>query len=64
VSKILIDNGSQAEILFLSTFEKMSYDKKQLKEPTKTLYGFGGKRIEPVGVITLPVSFDSPKNPA
>jgi hypothetical protein len=28
VSKILIDIGSQAEILFLSTFEKMGYDKK------------------------------------
>jgi hypothetical protein len=35
VSKILVDNGHQAEILFLSTFEKMGYDKKHLKEPTK-----------------------------
>jgi hypothetical protein len=41
----------------------MGYDKKQLKEPTKALYGFSGKRIEPVGVITLPVSFGTPKNP-
>jgi hypothetical protein len=28
VAKILIDNGSQAEILFLSTLEKMGYNKK------------------------------------
>jgi hypothetical protein len=35
----------------------MGYDKKQLKEPTKPLYGFEGKRIEPMGVIRLPVSF-------
>jgi hypothetical protein len=63
VTKILFDNGSQAEILFLSTFEKMGYDRKQLKEPTKPLYGFNGKRIEPVGVITLPVSFGTPQNP-
>jgi hypothetical protein len=48
ISKILVDNGSQAEILFLSTFEKMGYEKKQQKEPTNPLYGFGGKRIEPV----------------
>jgi hypothetical protein len=41
----------------------MGYDKKQLKELTKPLYGFGGKRIEPVGIITLLVSFDTPKNP-
>jgi hypothetical protein len=63
VTKILFDNGSQAEILFLSTFEKMGYDRKQLKEPTKPLYGFNGKIIEPVEVITLPVSFGTPQNP-
>jgi hypothetical protein len=27
ISKILVDNGSQAEILFLSTFKKMASDK-------------------------------------
>jgi hypothetical protein len=63
VTKILVDNSSQAEILFLSALEKMGYDKKQLKESMKPLYGFRGKRIEPVGVITLPVLFGTPKNP-
>jgi hypothetical protein len=28
VTKILIDNGSQAEILFLVAFKKMSFDRK------------------------------------
>jgi hypothetical protein len=32
VSKIIVDNDSQVEILFLSAFEKIGYDKKQLKE--------------------------------
>jgi hypothetical protein len=63
VSKILIDNDSQTEILFLSTFKKMDYTKKQLKEPMKPLYGFRGKKIEPVGVVTLPISFGTPRNP-
>jgi hypothetical protein len=63
VTKILIDNGSQAKILFLTAFEKMGYDRKQLKELMKPLYGFGGKRIEPVKVITLPVSFGTLNNP-
>jgi hypothetical protein len=63
VTKILINNSSQAEILFLTTFNKMRFDRKQLREPSKPLYGFGGKRIEPVGAITLPVSFDTHKNP-
>jgi hypothetical protein len=49
VTKILIDNGSQAEILFLMTFEKMGFNQKQLKEPVR--------------VITLPVSFGTPRNP-
>jgi hypothetical protein len=63
VTKILIDNGSQAKILFLAAFDKMGFDQKQLKESSKPLYGFCGKRIEPVGVITFPVSLGSPKNP-
>jgi hypothetical protein len=63
VSRILVDNGSQAEILFLSAFKQMGYNTSQVKEPTKPLYGFGDKRIKPVGVITLPVVFGSPKNP-
>jgi hypothetical protein len=63
VTRILADNGSQAEVLFLSTFEKMGYDRRRLKESTKPLYGFGGKRIEPVGVITLPISFGGLENP-
>jgi hypothetical protein len=62
VTKILIHNGIHVEILFLATFDKMGFDRKQLKEPSKPLYGFGGKRIEPVGAITLLVSFSTPKN--
>jgi hypothetical protein len=38
----------------------MGYDMKPLKELTKTLYGFGGKRIDPVGVIALLVLFGTP----
>jgi hypothetical protein len=62
VTRVLVDNGSQAEILFLSTFEQMGFSKKQLKEASKSLYGFRGKKIEPVGSILLPVSFSTPSN--
>jgi hypothetical protein len=41
----------------------MGFDRKQLKEPLNPLYGFNGKRIEPVRAITLPVSFGTPRNP-
>jgi hypothetical protein len=39
VMRVLVHNGSQAEILFLSTFEQMGLSKKQLKEALKPLYG-------------------------
>jgi hypothetical protein len=62
VTRILVDNGSQVEVLFLLAFKQLGYDRRQLKESTKPLYGFDAKMIEPVGVITLPVSFGNPKN--
>jgi hypothetical protein len=64
ITKILIDNGSQAEILFLATFDKMGFGQKQLKELSKLLYGFGGKRIEPVGLSHSLYSSAPPKPPA
>jgi hypothetical protein len=63
LTKILIDNGSQAKILFLATFDKMGFDRKHIRELLKPLYGFGGKRMELVGTITLPMSFGTPKKP-
>jgi hypothetical protein len=63
VTKILINNGSQAKILFLAAFDKMGFDRKQLREPSKPLYSFGRKRIKPIDAITLLVSFGTPKNP-
>jgi hypothetical protein len=36
---------------------KWASTEKKLKEASKPLYGFGGKRIETVGSISLPVSF-------
>jgi hypothetical protein len=41
----------------------MGIDRKQHGEPSKPLYGFGGKTIELVRAISLPVSFGTPKNP-
>jgi hypothetical protein len=40
----------------------MSYYRRQLKEATKSLYDFSEKRIEPVGSITLSISFGNPGN--
>jgi hypothetical protein len=40
----------------------MGFNKKQLKEASKPLYGFRGKKIEPAGSISLPVSFGTLSN--
>jgi hypothetical protein len=40
----------------------MGFDRKQLKEASKPMYGFGGRRIEPIGSVSLPVFFDSLRN--
>jgi hypothetical protein len=48
--------------IFVSVFDQMGFDRKQLKEAMKPLYGFGGRRIEPIGSISLPVSFGSLQN--
>jgi hypothetical protein len=49
VGRVFVDNASQTEILFLSAFDQMGFNRKQLKEASKSLYGFIGRRIEPIG---------------
>jgi hypothetical protein len=44
ITKILIDNDSQSKILFLATFDKIGFDRKQLNESSKPLYGFDEKK--------------------
>jgi hypothetical protein len=40
----------------------MGFNKKQLKEASKLMYGFGGKKIELVGSISLLMSFGTLSN--
>jgi hypothetical protein len=57
IGKILVDNGSSADILFFKTFEKMNLSQHMLHPLEYPLQGFGGKPIKPVGKVSLPVSF-------
>jgi hypothetical protein len=57
IGKILVDNGSSADILFLKTFEKMNLSQHMLHPPEYPLQGFKGKPIKTVGKVNLTVSF-------
>jgi hypothetical protein len=57
IKKVLVDNGSSVDILFLKTFEKMNLSQHMLHSPGYPLQGFGGKPIKPDGKISLPVTF-------
>jgi hypothetical protein len=55
--KVLVDNGSQTNIIFWHSFDRMGISHSLLKPADNPLYGFGGKGTFPVGKIELPLSF-------
>jgi hypothetical protein len=57
IGKILVDNGSSVDILFLKTFEKMNLSQHILYPPEYPLQGFRGAPIKPVRKVSLPISF-------
>ncbi|XP_022856591.1 uncharacterized protein LOC111377693, partial [Olea europaea var. sylvestris] len=59
VKRILVDNGSAANILSQEAFAKMGLSPKQLKAVKTPLQGFGGRVIIPEGIIELSLTLGS-----
>ena len=53
--RVLIDNGSSADILYHPAFHQMRFGRDQLRPVNLPLVGFRGMKLQPVGTITLPI---------
>ena len=53
--QVLVDNKSSADILYCPVFQQMRIEIERLGPTNALLIGFGGTRVYPLGVVTLPV---------
>ena len=53
--RVLVDNGSSADILYYPAFQQRGIDRERLIPTNAPLVGFGGMRVLPLGAITLSV---------
>ncbi|KAK3043614.1 hypothetical protein RJ639_001676 [Escallonia herrerae] len=60
VKRVLIENGSSAEILFHDAFEKMNIPTDRLRKMDTPLYGFSNHPVAAEGIIALPVAIGTP----
>ncbi|KAL5569070.1 hypothetical protein UlMin_025645 [Ulmus minor] len=59
VFRILVDNGSSADILFKSTFNRMNLVGVKIEPTSSSLSGFTGDSISSEGILNLPVELGS-----
>ena len=53
--RVLIDNGSSANILYYPAFQQMGISRERLVPTNAPLVDFGGTRVLPLGAVTLSV---------
>ena len=53
--KMLVDNGSLANILYYPAFQQIGIERERLILTNASLVGFGGTRVFPLGAVTLSV---------
>jgi len=57
VHRVLVDQGSSADVMFWPTFEKLQLSPDQLRPYGGCLYGFAGDQVEVRGYIELRMTF-------
>ena len=53
--RMLVDNGSSANILYYPVFQQMGIGRERLIQTNTSLVGFGGTRVLPLGAVTLSI---------
>ena len=54
--RILVDNGSSADIIYLPAFQQLKLDPKRLRSFESPLVSFSGDKVYPRGIVMLTVT--------
>ena len=57
--KILVENGSSTDIIYLSTFKQLKVATERLHPFDSPLISFSGDRVYPKGIVTLTITVEA-----